>query len=143
MLLLLLLIRNFGEQLNSTANQYASLSTYTFKHITALHQTWTLFNLESTQTALNTQISFTFNQEYKKILALREIAVNPLVGLSAFYLDFWEREGFCSYMSSKDCPTLLGLGTSEGANVVVSFVSEQYDAHLNYASNLTQIYAHP
>lgn len=88
-LLLLMLLRSFVEQLNATATQYASLTTYTFKHITALHTTWTLFNLNASQSAINAQINFTFSQEYKKILTLRDIAVNPLVGLGPFYLDFW------------------------------------------------------
>lgn len=46
-------------------------------------------------------------------------------------------------MNISGCTTLLGLGTSEGANVVVSFVSEQYDSYLNYNSNVSAIYNRP
>lgn len=46
-------------------------------------------------------------------------------------------------MSSQGCNSLLGLGTSEGGNVVVSFVSEQYDSYLNLLPNLSLIYSQP
>jgi hypothetical protein len=60
-------------------------------------------------------------------LAFRPIVTNKYTGISTFSFSFWETEKFCDFIQESHCRTIIGQGTSEGANMVVSYLNQDYD----------------
>lgn len=124
-LALLMLAKASGDQLNQTSQQHLEYSTHTARSISSLNLIWTLFTVTNPNPqTIAPQINYFFNEDYQKILSLRKIVTNPLSNFGSFYLSFWEKLSFCSYLNATDCSTIIGQGTSEGGSTLIAYINE-------------------